>query len=51
MVNIEVHRYEPQTTCWQGYIQPETQEWIVFVNDDGSVWACMDRDVITGSCR
>jgi hypothetical protein len=47
--NIEVHRYEPQTSCWVGYIQPDDLSWIVFVNEDGSVWACMDRDAITGT--
>jgi len=49
--NIEVRRYAPGTTCWQGYIQPEDLSWIVFVKDDGSVWACMDRDAVTGACK
>lgn len=51
MQNIEVHRYAPKATGWQGYVQPADRSWIMFVKDDGSVWVSMDRDPATGACK
>jgi hypothetical protein len=63
MVNIQVHRYAPfldddgqpvkpagdPTTLWQGYIEPETRDWIMFVRGDGQPVVYLNRDPETGA--
>lgn len=52
MSNIEVGRYDhPESVGYQGWIQPSDRTWILFVKNDGSVQAFLDRDPVTGAVR
>jgi hypothetical protein len=42
--NIKVTRYPPGATGWQGYLEPEDAQWIVFVHDDGHPVMYLRRD-------
>lgn len=49
MGNITVTRYAPDTTGWQGYVEPDDKSWIVFVHDDGHPVVFLNRDPETGA--
>lgn len=51
MQNIIVGRYSnPETRKhWQGWIEPEDQSWIAFIDGDGHPVFFLDRDPDTGS--
>lgn len=51
MVNVKVGRYNnPETRkFWQGWIEPENQDWIMFVATDGKPVVFLDRDPETGA--
>lgn len=51
MPNIEVHRYAERPAGWAGWLEPADRSWIMFIHEDGSVWACMNRDPVTGASR
>lgn len=45
MGNIQVHRYAPgDGGDWAGWIEDEERTWILFVHEDGSVMAFLNRD-------
>jgi hypothetical protein len=50
MQNIKVGRYA-KPADYIGWIEPEDMSWIVFVKDDHSVEAYLDRDPETGAIR
>ena len=51
MVNITVGRYShPETRkFWQGWIEPDDKDWIMFVAADGKPVVFLDRDPDTGA--
>jgi hypothetical protein len=64
MCNISVHRYPVPTDSqrsvaapgvnfvsdsWQGWIEPDDQSWIVFIDADGRPVMFLDRDPQTGA--
>lgn len=50
MENIVIGRYEfPDSTGYQGWIEPKDKTWIIYVNVDGSLVAYMNRDPETGA--
>jgi hypothetical protein len=55
MTNIKVGRYDvarqPKGHNWAGWIEPDTKDWIIFVGEDHSLAAFLDRDPDTGAVR
>lgn len=50
MQNINVHRYaEPEAVGFSGYIEPEDQTWILFLDLNGQPVTIFDRDPETGA--
>jgi hypothetical protein len=48
--NITVGRYDhPDSTGYQGWIEPDDRTWIMFVASDGSPVAFLNRDPETGA--
>ena len=50
MGNITVGRYDhPAEVGYQGWIEPDDRGWIMFVSNDGSPVAFLNRDPETGA--
>ena len=48
MENIQVHRYKDypeKQQFWQGWIEPDTKEWILFIDNSGHVHLYDDREL------
>jgi hypothetical protein len=49
MGNITITRYpKPEDVGWQGYVEPDDKNWIVFIHEDGHPVVFLDRDPVTG---
>lgn len=52
MGNITVGRYsQPDSTGYQGWIEPDDRTWIAFVKNDGQPVVFLNRDPETGAVR
>ncbi len=51
MCNIKVGRYTHPSAreFWQGWIEPEDNSWIIFINAQGNPVVFLDRDPETGA--
>ena len=50
MGNITVGRYDkPAEVGYQGWVEPDSREWIAFVASDGSPVVFLNRDPETGA--
>jgi hypothetical protein len=51
MMNIKVSRYpDPKAIGWAGYIFPEDNSWIAFIDLTGKPYFFLHRHPVTGAC-
>jgi hypothetical protein len=52
MGNITVGRYaDPESTGYQGWLEPDDKTWIAFIDSDGHPQFYLDRDPATGAVK